>query len=169
VHPRFRPPPLDGPTGNNRPDSPPTYNVHSPTNRRKARTLRAAVGGFRVEAYRVWLGGDEVWPDLENEVAGKFDEIMRADEEQWQRLLEDKEQLDAELRLLKCQEVSLDCAYCMGIADAWIAAAGTPEKGGDEPEGRSGKVPQLDKDPRGKVQEDGGRERQVAGSAQNGR
>lgn len=46
-----------------------------------------------------------MWPDLENEVAGKFDEIMRADEEQWQRLLEDKEQLDAELRLLKCQEV----------------------------------------------------------------
>jgi hypothetical protein len=34
-----------------------------------------------------------------------LDEIMRADEEQWQRLMEDKEQLDAELRLLKCQEV----------------------------------------------------------------
>lgn len=60
---------------------------------------------FVLRAYRVWLGGDEVWPELENEVAGKFEEIMRADEEQWQRLLEDKEQLEAELRLLKCQEV----------------------------------------------------------------
>lgn len=32
---------------------------------------------------------------------------MRADEEQWQRLMEDKEQLEAELNLLKIQEVRL--------------------------------------------------------------
>ncbi|KAJ9098936.1 hypothetical protein QFC19_006160 [Naganishia cerealis] len=63
---------------------------------------------FVLRAYRVWLGGDEAWPELENEVAGKFEEIMRADEEQWQRLMEDKEQLEAELNLLKCQEPPLE-------------------------------------------------------------
>jgi hypothetical protein len=36
---------------------------------------------FVLRAYRVWLGGDEVWPELENEVAGKFEEIMRAERE----------------------------------------------------------------------------------------
>ncbi|KAJ9119954.1 hypothetical protein QFC24_005437 [Naganishia onofrii] len=63
---------------------------------------------FVLRAYRVWLGGDEAWPELENEVAGKFEEIMRADEEQWQRLMEDKEQLEAELNLLKIQEPPLE-------------------------------------------------------------
>lgn len=82
---------------------------------------------------------------------------MRADEEQWQKLMEDKEQLDAELRLLKCQEVRFTTSVFQADVDAvCIASTRTLEKGRNQSQGRSGKVPKLDQDTRGEIKKDGG-------------
>lgn len=82
---------------------------------------------------------------------------MRADEEQWQKLMEDKEQLDAELRLLKCQEVRFTISVFQADVDSvCIASTRTLKKGRNQSQGRSGKVPKLDQDTRGEIKKDGG-------------
>jgi hypothetical protein len=101
---------------------------------------------------------------------------MRADEEQWQRLMEDKEQLEAELNLLKIQEVRLTippvstCAltichrFTNGLLSSPldVAPARTPAQGRNKPQGRPGKVFELDQDSRGKGEKDGGWEWQAS-------